>query len=46
MRRTSDEETLQEKEAYERLASTHGARVYAYRADNGRFVEPQFKDLV
>ena len=46
MRGTSDEETLREKEAYERLAATHGSRVYTYRADNGRFADPQFKEAV
>ena len=34
---TSAEETLQAKEAYELLESTHGIRLYAYREDNGMF---------
>ena len=46
MRVTSAEETLWVKEAYERLASIHRARVYAYRADNGRFTEPLFNEAV
>ena len=46
MRGTSDEETLREKEAYERLAATHGSRVYTYRADNGRFADTLFKEEV
>ena len=37
MRRTSYEETLQAKEAYECLAATHGSSVCAYRDYNGRF---------
>ena len=43
---TSYEETLWDKEAYERLADTHEARLCAYRAYNGRFIEPQFKEAV
>ena len=46
MRRTSAEETLQEKEAYKRLAATHGARVCNYRADNRSFTDSLFKDAV
>ena len=46
MRVTSSEETLWEKEAYDRLADTHGSRVCAYRVDNGRFVNPLFKEVV
>ena len=44
MRGTSDEETLQVKEAYERLASTHGSRFCAYRTYNRRFKDPLFKE--
>ena len=46
MRGTSSEETIYTKEAYKRLAATHGDRVCAYRADNGRFTDPQFKETV
>ena len=46
MRVTSDEETLQAKESYEHLAETHGARFCAYRADNGIFLAPLFKEEV
>ena len=46
MRGTSYEETLHTKEAYERLASTHGARVCAYRYDNGIFTDTLFKESV
>ena len=46
MRRTSDEETLWAKEAYELLTSTHRVRVYAYRLYNGRFADPKFKEAV
>ena len=28
------------------MAATHGSRVYTYRADNGRFADPQFKEAV
>ena len=44
MRGTSDEETLQANEAYRLLESTHGARVCAYRSENGIFAEPLFKE--
>ena len=40
------EETLQEKEAYERLAFTHGSRVCAYREDNGIFADTLLKEAV
>ena len=43
MRGTLYEETLWYKEAYARLAATHGARVFIYRAYNGSFSDPQFK---
>ena len=46
MRRTSDEETLWAKEAYELLAATHGARFCAYRTENISFSETLFKELV
>ena len=46
MRGTSSEEIHRAKEAYERLVTTHGARVCAYRLDNGRFAEPHFKEVV
>ena len=36
----SAEETLQSKEYYERLASTHGTRVFSNREDNGIFQIP------
>ena len=44
MRETSAEETLHAKEAYKRLAATHGARVCAYRAENVRFSYLPFKE--
>ena len=43
---TSAEDTLHAKEAYKRLAVTHGTRVCAYRADNGRFLYPPFKEAI
>ena len=43
---TSAEETLHAKEAYKRLSVTHGTRVCAYRADNGRFLYPPFKEAI
>ena len=43
---TPDEETLRAKEAYERMAATHGARFCAYRAYDGRFLYPLFKEVV
>ena len=46
MRRTLSEETLQAKEAYERLMAMYGTRGYAYTADNWIFSEPLFKDVV
>ena len=46
MRVTSAEETLRAKEAYERLEATHGARVCAYRVDNGIFVDILFNETV
>ena len=46
MRGGSSEETLWAKEACECLAATHGARVCAYRSDNGRLVDPLFKESV
>ena len=45
MRETSSEETLQAKEAYERLEATHGARLCAYREDNEIFADPLFKEI-
>ena len=44
MKGTSAEENLKEKETYERLAATHRARFFAYRADNGRFADTLFKE--
>ena len=44
MSKTSSEETLHSKEAYERLTSTHVSRLCAYSADNGRFVDSLFKE--
>ena len=44
MRGTSAKATLRAKEAYERLKTTHGDRVCAYRADNRRFVDPLLKE--
>ena len=46
MKVTSGEETLRAKEAYERLESTHGDRVCAYRANSRRFAEPISKEAV
>ena len=46
MRGTSDEETLWAKEAYERLAFTHGDRFCAYRLDNISFAYTLFKEVV
>ena len=46
MRGASAEETLCVKEAYDFLASTHVVMVCAYRADNRRFLYPQFKEAV
>ena len=43
---TSTEEILWSKEAYEHLATTHGARVCAYRGYNGRLTETQLKEAV
>ena len=43
---TSSEETLREKEAYERLAATHRSSVCAYREYKGRFSKPLFKEAV
>ena len=44
MRGTLDNETLQAKEVYDLLSATHGARVFAYRAENGRFLDSLFKE--
>ena len=44
MRGTPDEETLRAKDFYEHLAAIPGARVCAYRAENGSFVYTQFKE--
>ena len=46
MRGASAEETHQSKESYKRLAATNGARVYAYRAQNGIFAESMSKKVV
>ena len=46
MRGGSAEETLWDKEYCDRLSSTHGSRVFAYRADNGRFMDPLLKKSV
>ena len=46
MRGGSSEEALWDKDTYERLAATHGARVCAYRTVNGRFADPQFNEEV
>lgn len=37
-------ETIEAKEAYERLAQTYGVTVQGYQADNGRFADKLFKD--
>eukprot|EP00957_Ditylum_brightwellii_P117781 8985478-Ditylum_brightwellii.AAC.1 len=39
----SDEETLQSKRAYERVAATHGVHVKRYHLDNWRFGEKSFR---
>ena len=44
MRGTSAENKFWAKEAYERLAATYEEKVCAYKADNGRFPDPLFKD--
>ena len=46
MRGTLSEETLQAKEAYERLMAMYGTRGYAYTADNWIFSDPLFKEVV
>ena len=43
---TTQEETINAKAAYEKLASTHGVTVEAYHADNGRFAEKGFREAV
>ena len=43
---TSQEETLEAKAAYEKLAASHGVTVKHYHADNGRFAEKGFRDVV
>ena len=43
---TSQDETLKAKAAYEKLAATHGVSVKHYHADNGRFAEKGFRDVV
>ena len=40
---TDTEQTLEAKEAFERLAATYDVRISRYRADNGRFAERAFK---
>ena len=46
MRRNSAEETIQDKEDYERLAANHGARVFTYRSYNRIFAYSLFKGAV
>ena len=41
---TTDDENLQFEESCEFLVVTHGNRVCAYRAGNGRFSKPLFKE--
>ena len=43
MRSLSTEETMSAKQAFERLAHSHGVKVLNYRADNGRFSDSSFK---
>ena len=46
MRGNSSEETLHDKQASKRLVDTHGDRVCAYRSDNQRSADTQFKEAV
>ena len=43
---TNQEETLNSKTVYEKLADTHGVQIEAYHADNGRFAEKGFREAV
>ena len=43
---TSQEETFKPKTAYKTLAGTHGVKVEAYQADNGRFAELDFRETI
>ena len=43
---TSQEKTLAGKVAFEKLAESHGVKVVAYYADNGRFAKLGFRELV
>ena len=45
MRGTSEGDTLHAKEAYKRLADTHGYRFCAYRVDNGRLSYPPYRRI-
>ena len=45
-RSTDGDETLESKQAFEQFAQDHNVQVKAYRADNGRFAEQQFRDEV
>jgi Reverse transcriptase (RNA-dependent DNA polymerase)/GAG-pre-integrase domain len=41
---TASKETLEAKQAFEKLAESHGIRVKHYRADNGRFADKLWRN--
>ena len=46
MRDYSQDETLESKICFEKLAALHGNTIQSYRADNGRFAENDFRDQI
>ena len=43
-RSTTQDETLNSKVAFEKMAHSHGVKIKGYHADNGRFAEAAFRD--
>lgn len=43
---TDSDDTLESKQAFERVAESHGVNIKSYHADNGRFAERLFRSAV